>query len=179
MMKREKRLVFLVVFAVLLLGSVSQLAAEFQVDIGINAPYYMGISTDDDDAGEALEWVFLVPDVKFNWLLDQGAVRLGGGVRLWTFIIQSMAYPILTAEADVGPFVFNTNVGGGLFLFFGLYNAIDTGGVFIPELSVAYRFSDSFSVGTGGVFLFAPEVADLSSFAYVGTVFARFTVRPD
>ncbi len=178
-MRNGKRMIFLVVLGVLLLGSVSQLAADFKVDIGVNIPYYVGVTTDDGDAGDALDWVFLVPDVKFNWLHNLGPVRLGGGLRLWTFIIQSMAYPILTAEVDVGPVTFNANAGGGLFLFFGLYNSIDTAGVFVPELSAAYRFTDSFSVGTGGLFVFAPEVQDLSSFAYVGTVFARFTIRPD
>lgn len=178
-MARKKWLVLLVVFTVLLLGSAARLAAEFKIDIGVNVPYYIGVRAEDDDIGDTLDWVFLVPDVKFNWLHDLGPVRLGGGARLWTFIIQSMVYPILTAEADVGPFTFNTNVGGGLFLFFGLYNSIDTAGVVIPELTVAYRFSDRFSVGTGGLLVFAPEVADLSSFGYVGTVFARFTIRPD
>lgn len=178
-MGRKKRLVLVCVMLVLLLGSVMQLQADMQIDIGVNAPYYLGVTTEDDDAGDLLDYLFLFPDVKLNWLYDVGPVRLGGGARLFTVILQSAVYPILTVEADVGPVVLNANVGGGLFLLFGLYTAIETSAVFLPELTAAYRFNDSFSVGTGALFLFAPEVADLSTFAYVGTVFARFTIRPD
>ena len=178
-MRRKKRLVLFCVAPVLLMISVVQLQADMQIDIGVNIPYYMGVKTDEDDVGDTLDWVFLVPDVKLNWFHDTGSVRIGGGARLWTFIIQSVVYPIVSVEADVGPFVLNANVGGGLFLFFGIYSDFQTGAVFLPELSIAYPFSDSFSLGTGGFFLFAPEAADLSSFAYIGTVFARFTIRPD
>jgi hypothetical protein len=164
--------------AVLFLGAAADAVAQFQVDIGINIPYYLGIKTEDDDVGDTLDWVFLVPDVKFNWMHPVGAVKIGGGVRLWTFIIQSVAYPIVSVEADVGPFVLNANAGGGAFLFFGLYSSMQFGSVFIPEVSVAYRFTPGFSAGTGAVLLFAPETADLSSFGYMGTVFARFTIKP-
>lgn len=178
-MNAKKRLVLFWLVMVFVLGAAMQLHADMQIDIGVNVPYYVGIKVDDDGAGDTLDYLFLVPDIKLNWFYDTGLLRLGGGARLWTFIIQSAVYPIVSVEADVGPVVLSANVGGGLFLFFGLYTDLHTAAVFLPELSVAYRFSDRFSVGTGGLFLFAPEVADLSSFAYMGTIFARFTIRPD
>lgn len=177
-MKRKGQLVFLFMCTLMLVGIVGQATAEMQIDIGVNVPYYLGIKAEDDDVGDTLDWVFLLPDVKFNWLHDLGPVRVGGGIRLWTFIIQSVAYPILSVEADVGPVVLNANMGGGAFLFFGLWNSVEFSKVFLPEVSVAYRFTEGFSVGTGALLLFAPEVTDLSSFGYMGTVFARFTIRP-
>ncbi len=177
-MRGKRSLFALVVGSVLLLGGIQEVMAEFQFDIGINVPYVLGVKTEDDNVGDTLDYVFLVPDIKFNYLHPVGPVKLGGGVRLWTFIIQSLAYPILTAEAELGRFVLNANAGGGLFMFFGLYNSLQTGAVFIPEVSAAYRLTPGFSVGTGLLLVFAPEAADISSFGYMGTVFGRFTIRP-
>ncbi len=177
-MRSTKRGVFVVVLLVLLFGGAMNVAAEVQVDIGINVPYYVGVRTDDDDIDEAVRWVFVLPDVKVNWFDEVGPVRIGAGGRLWTLILQSVIYPIVSLEADVGRFVLNTNLGGGLFINFGLYTGMHFAGVFLPEFSAAYRMTDTFSLGTGAMFLFAPEVEDLSSFAYMGTVFGRFTIRP-
>jgi|SRR6056297_2129054 len=160
---------------VILLGAALPAAADSQVDIGLHIPYYIGIDTEDEDAGAALDYAFLVPDLKYNYFLNESGIRLGVGVRLFTVILESMVYPIVTVETDIGQFRLSGHVGGGAFLFFGLFNSIETGQIVLPEVSVAYRFSESFSIGTGAGFFFAPEVGDFNNFAYVGDVFARFT----
>jgi len=160
---------------VILLGAALPAAADSQVDIGLHIPYYIGIETEDEDAGAALDYAFLVPDLKYNYFLNESGIRLGVGVRLFTVILESMVYPIVTVETDIGQFRLSGHVGGGAFLFFGLFNSIETGQIVLPEVSVAYRFSESFSIGTGAGFFFAPEVGDFNNFAYVGDVFARFT----
>ncbi|MDZ7794284.1 MAG: hypothetical protein U5P10_11525 [Spirochaetia bacterium] len=162
---------------VILLGAALPAAADSQVDIGLHIPYYIGVEAADDegDMGAALDYAFLVPDVKYNYFFNESGIKIGVGARLFTIILETMAYPIVTLETDVGPFTLSSHVGGGVFLFFGLYNDINTGQYYLPEVSVAYRFSESFSVGTGAGFFFAPEAADFNNFAYIGDVFARFT----
>ncbi len=165
----------LIGLVLILMGAALPLAADSQVDIGLHIPYYIGVQTEDDDAGAAINYAFLVPDLKYNYFFNESGIRFGVGARMFTIILESMAYPIVTLETDVGPFRFSGHVGGGVFLFFGLLNDIGTGHFYIPEVSVAYRFSESFSVGTGAGFFFAPEAADFNNFAYIGDVFARFT----
>ena len=162
---------------VVLLGAALPAAADSQVDIGLHIPYYIGVEAADDegDAGAALDYAFLVPDLKYNYFFNEGGVKLGVGARLFTVILESFAYPIVTVETDVGPFVLSGHVGGGAFLFFGLYNDFNTANIYMPEATIAYRFSQSFSVGTGAMLFFAPDTADFDNFAYIGHVFARFT----
>ena len=97
---------------------------------------------------------------------------------MWTLVIESAIYPIISLESNLGDFVINANVGGGVFLFFGLYNQFEAAGVFLPELSVAYRLGKKkrFSLGTGVMFVFAPEAVQMDEFAFVGTAFARWTL---
>src|SRR6056297_361798 len=162
---------------VILLGVVLPAAADSQVDIAIHIPYYVGVEAEDAEGmGAALEYIFPVPDFKYNYFFNESGIKLGVGARLFTVILESMAYPIVTLETDVGPFTLSGHVGGGVFLFFGLFNDIGTGHYYIPEVSVAYRFSESFSIGTGAGFFFAPEAADISNFAYIGDLFARFNI---
>lgn len=165
----------IIALVLVMMGAALPLAADSQVDIGLHIPYYIGIETEDEDAGAALDYAFLVPDLKYNYFFNESGIRIGVGARLFTVILESMAYPIVTLETDIGQFRLSGHVGGGVFLFFGLFNDIGTGHYYLPEISVAYRFSESFSIGTGAGFFFAPEAADFNNFAYVGDVFARFT----
>ena len=165
----------IIALVLVLMGAALPLAADSQVDIGLHIPYYIGIETEDEDAGAALDYAFLVPDLKYNYFFNESGIRLGVGARLFTVILESMVYPIVTVETDIGQFRFSGHVGGGAFVFFGLYNDVQTAKIILPEVSVAYRFSDSFSVGTGATLFFAPEAADFNNFAYIGDVFARFT----
>ncbi len=169
------RKITVIALVLVLMGAALPLAADSQVDIGLHIPYYIGIETEDEDAGAALDYAFLVPDLKYNYFFNESGIRVGIGARLFTVILESMAYPIVTVETDIGQFRLSGHVGGGAFLFFGLFNSIETGQIILPEVSVAYRFSESFSIGTGAGFFFAPEVGDFNNFAYVGDVFARFT----
>ena len=167
----------MIAFLIVLIGflGVFPAAADTQVDIGLNIPYIVGIETDDADANEVLDYAFLIPDVKVNYFFNEGGIRLGVGARLFTLILETMAYPILTVEAEFDKLVLSAHAGGGAFLFFGLLNDIAFENIYLPEVTVAYKLGERFSVGTGALLFMAPEVADFSNFAYVGTVFARFT----
>ena len=152
------------------------LAADSQVDIGLHIPYYAGIEVEnEEDAGEALEYLFLLPDLKYNYFFTEQGLKAGIGFRMFTLILESIAYPIITLETDLGPFTLSSHIGGGTFLLFGLFNSFEAGHIYIPEITAAYHLTETFSLGTGAMFLFAPQEADLSNFAYIGHVFARFT----
>ena len=176
-MKNNRNLLRFVVLSAILLIAAAGASAQSQWDIGLNIPYYAGIQTDSGDLGTFSEYLVLLPDVRWNYYFGSEAIHFGAGLRLWTLVLESALYPIISVESYLGDFVLNANFGGGAFLFFGLYNHVDFGAVFLPEVSVAYRLGKKkrFSLGTGVLFLIAPEVGDLDEFAFIGTGFARWT----
>ena len=165
------------IFLAVLIGflAIVPVSADSQVDIGLHIPYRIGIESEDQDFNEAIDYAFLVPDVKWNYFFLDDTLKVGVGARLFTVILESFVYPIVTVEAEMNNFVISAHAGGFAFFFFGLYNDLQTGSILLPEVSVAYRFNDWFSLGTGAMFFFAPETADFNNFAYVGDIFARFT----
>ncbi len=176
-MNKSKKWICLVVFFALFLAVAGQASAQSQWDITLNVPYYVGLKTSEGDVGEFSQYMFLLPDVKWNYFFGPEWLHVGAGLRLWTLVIESAIYPIISLESNLGNFVINANVGGGVFLFFGLLNQFEAAGVFLPEISVAYRLGKKkrFSLGAGAMFAFAPEVADMENFAFIGTAFARWT----
>lgn len=148
--------------------------AESQWDISLSFPYYAGIETDDGGVGEFSDYLFVMPDVKWNYYFGSEQLHFGVGMRLWTLLIESAMYPIVSVESNIGNWVFNANVGGGVFLLFGIVNSLETSSLVIPDISVAYKFGKKkiFSVGTGAMFLLSPEFDGL---AFVGTGFVRAT----
>ena len=181
MSKKSAFILIAVVFFAAAAGSPATppLAADSQVDIGLHIPYYTGIEVEDGedqgDTGQALDYLFLIPDLKYNYFFNEKGIKAGLGFRMFTIIVESIAYPIITLETDLGPFTLSSHIGGGAFLFFGLVNHFEAGNIYLPEITAAYRISESFSLGTGAMFLFAPQEAGLSNFAYLGHVFVRFT----
>jgi hypothetical protein len=173
---KEKLLLLIIVFSLIV---ALPLAADWQTDIGINIPYYIGVGNigeEDESGGEAINYAFLVPDVRVQYYFGTETLRVGPGFRGFTAIIETLAYPIVSVESVLGRFVFNAHVGGGAFLLFGLFNDFAFGSLILPEISAAYRLGERFSIGTGALFITNPGSSfDMDAFAYVGTVFARFT----
>ncbi len=149
-----------------------------QWDIYLHVPYYIGIHTDNDDLGSSLDYAFLVPEVNWHYYFGSDILHLGIGADLFTLILESMAMPSVAVESFMGPLVLNARVSGGAFLFFGLVNDFTTESLFFPEASVAYRFGEkkTFGVGTSIKLMIAPDVADIDNFAYIGTIYARWTL---
>lgn len=166
-----KKIIIIITFLSIYTFSV---AADSQWDISLNVPYYAGIETEVGGIGEFSNYLFLLPEVKWNYYWGSEQFHVGVGMRLFTLLIESAVYPIISLESNVGNFVFNANVGGGIFLLFGVVNSIETSSLIIPDISVAYRFGKKkiFSVGTGATFLISPEFDGL---AFMGTGFVRAT----
>ena len=145
------------VITVLMFGSLAagNLAADVQYDIGLNVPVLMGIKTTEGDAQEVLDYVFVIPDLKVHYFWDADPFRIGVGARAFTVILETLFYPMVTAEIDINMFRLTGSFGGGLFVFFGLWNSIETSSVFIPELTAAYMVNDWFHLGLGTSFILA------------------------
>ncbi len=133
-------------------------AAEWRADIRFDLPWRVGVTFEDPEGGSATESMnvlqeitILLPNVVVGYGTQLGPVAVGVGARLYTLIVQSMVYPVGFAEAGVGPIAINFNVGGGLFGFFGVYNALDAASVAIPDLSVHFKIGRTFRLGLGGM----------------------------
>ncbi len=174
----KRRLLIGVFAAALALGAAAPAFSQAggQTDVTLHVPYRFGIVAEGTDYSTLAQYTFLIPELRMSYYFGNEFFRIGPGVRLLTLIIESMAYPLVSAEMDFDPFVVNANVGGYGFLFFGLINDFQSGNVVIPELSVAYKLNDTIRLGTGAILFMAPEAsADVKDFAYIGTVFVRFS----
>ncbi len=165
---------------ILLILCASALYGELQSDFSLYLPYKLGTEEiDDQSEGSAtlLNYAYVVPDVRVQYYFGGKRARIGPGLRAYTTLIQTSLYPILSIESQLGDFVVNLNTGGGPFLYFGLYNSASLEAVVIPELSIAYRFYDFFSLGAGFLFLSDPTGSlDIGAGAWSSTLFARVSL---
>jgi hypothetical protein len=174
----RKRVLIAVLALVIALAAAMPLFSqgEGQTDITLHIPYKFGIVAEGTDYSAFTQYAFLLPEVRMTYYFGGETVKFGPGVRLLTFIIESMAYPLVSLELDFDPIVLNANIGGYAFVFFGLLNDLQTGQIYLPEVSAAYKLTDTFQVGTGAILFIAPEAASATeNFGYIGTVFARFS----
>lgn len=168
----------IVLIVILGLAVIAPIAADSQVDIGVNVPGWIGVSIDGQRVTEQIPFRIPVPDLMYNYFFEVGPVKLGGGVRIWTLILLTGGYPILSAEFETERLTLNTNLGGLVFGYLTPFpegSGIETGRVFLPEISAAFRFTDWFSMGIAGLGVMVPELTD--DFGYVVNVFGRFRVR--
>jgi hypothetical protein len=177
-----KRKVLVAILAVvLLLGGGAIASAQFRLDANIQVPFYMGINLDTfgGSSGSGLSGgtsigAFLpFPSVEADYQFPLGPVRLGVGLKAYTFIIESIAWPNAFVEVELSPFVIRADVGGGAWLLFGLYNNAAAAAMVIPQLDVSWKIADWFRLGAG-VIAVAPFEA-LSNFGYAVYVSGRFT----
>ena len=168
----------LALIALLLILTAGWAFADSQWDIALNVPYYMGVSTDNGDFGSLTDGFYPVPSVEWHHYFGSETLHFGPGLKLWTLIVETAVYPVVTMESVLGDFVLNASIGGGAFLMLGVYSGVPFESLFLPEISVSYRMGKKkrFSLGAGTVFFIAPGVADLDEFGFAGTALARFTL---
>lgn len=172
-----------VVIAVLILVVAGASAfADWRADIGMDIPWRLGATVQDavgDTQSESLdvlsEFTFLLPEVMIGYEAQVGPLNLGVGGRLFTFILESLVYPVGFAELDAGPVAVNLNVGGGGFLFFGLYNNFHTASLYIPDLSVHAKLGKSLRLGLGAATFLGGETQEV--FPYLIYLSGKFVVR--
>jgi len=152
-----KKMIFLVLIITVLI--VPAAFAQFRIDMAIDVPKAGGFATDGDtelvsEVSDFFnEYTFPIPEAAFLYQYSFGSipVHVGGGLRVFSLILESMAWPIIYAELDLSPFIIHTNVGGLGFMYFGILNGTTTSSLLMPDLHVAYKFGETFRLGLGAM----------------------------
>lgn len=160
-----KRIVLLVAFiAVLAVPAFSQV----RIDLGFDVPLTVGaISgsgvTTSSEVGEFLrDHILPFPEASFYYQFDVGPLKLAPGVRVFTFILESVLWPNFMAELAFDPVFIQAQLGGLIFAVFGLANNIDFGEVLLPDLSIWLGLGKErrFRIGGGVLGMLLPDLSD-------------------
>ncbi|MEE9307465.1 MAG: hypothetical protein V3V57_08110 [Spirochaetia bacterium] len=170
-----KRIVLFAVFiAVLALPAFSQ----FRIDMGVDVPLTVGtISgsgvTTSSDVGQFLgDHILPFPEASLYYQFSVGRLKLAPGVRVFTFILESVLWPNLMAELALDPVFIQAQLGGLIFAVFGLVNDIQFGEVLLPDVSVWIGLGKErrFRLGAGVLGMMLPELSteEMLIIPYVG-----------
>jgi hypothetical protein len=140
--------------------------SQFRIDLGVDVPMTIGVIGNGEistssDAGEFLrEHILPFPEASFYYQFTAGPITLAPGIRCFTFILESVFWPNVMAEMQLGPVFLQGQIGGLLFVGFGLSNQVETGNVLFPDLSVWYGFGKErrFRLGGGVIGLMLPDL---------------------
>jgi hypothetical protein len=158
-----KRIILvLALIAILAFPAFSQL----RLDLGVSVPITIGVIgggefDTSNEAGEFLRSHWLpFPEAGLSYQFSFGPLNLAPGVRAFTFILESVIWPNLLLELAFDPVFVQAQVGGLLFAFFGLYNDVEYGELFFPDLSVWIGLGEErrFRLGVGAIGLYWPEL---------------------
>lgn len=158
-----KRVFLLVAFiAVLAVPAFSQ----FRIDLGFDVPLTVGVIGQGEiqtsnDVGEFLrEHILPFPEASFYYQFEVGPLKLAPGVRVFTFILESVLWPNLMAELQFDRVFIQAQLGGLFFLSFGLANSADYGAVLFPDLSIWVGLGEErrFRLGGGVIGLMLPDL---------------------
>ncbi len=129
--------------------------AQFRIDLGLDIPVRMGVQSSDlttssDSTIDVLDdYTFLLPEATGSYQMSFGPLKVGAGIQLYSFILESIAWPVIYGEIDFSRFVLTAKGGGLGFLVFGLYTNGTTSNVIIPDINLSYRLGKSFRLGIG------------------------------
>jgi hypothetical protein len=169
-----KRIVLLVALVlVLAIPAFAGIRLDLGIDVPVVAGFISGGDVSSSDIGSFLEGhIFPIPEASIYYQFDVGPVHLAPGIRFFTFILQSVFWPNLIAEVELGPVFIEGQLGGLLFGTFGLLTDFEAGKVLIPDLSVWFGLGKKkmFRLGAGVIGLLVPEISsDTMLFAiYLG-----------
>lgn len=158
-----KRIILVAAFtAVLVFPAFSQA----RIDIGVDVPMTIGVIGNGEiqtsnEAGDFLkEHILPFPEASFYYQFSVGPLTLAPGVRCFTFILESVLWPNVMAELELGPVYLQGQLGGLLFAAFGLYSNTDFGNVLLPDLSawVGIGKERRFRLGGGVLGMMLPDL---------------------
>lgn len=153
----KKKIPIVILFSILIAGPAF---SELRVDVGADIPWGIGavISGFSDPSQTSVNvlqnFVFLVPEGNVLYQFPLGPVKLGAGIRAFSLILETIAWPNALAELNLGPVAVDLNLGGGVYFLFGLYNQLSTSSVIVPDLSAYFKIGKTFRVGGGGIFFY-------------------------
>lgn len=165
-------------FAVCLVAAALALpvAAQMRLDIGVDIPKGVGLATTSSvstvqEAAEALSTYWIpVPSAGIYYQFDLGMLKLAAGIRGYSFILASVGWPNLLADVELGPFVIEGQLGGGVFGWYALNQGdLVWGKAFIPDLSawLALGKKKIFRIGGGAFGLYLPELIGSENLPFV------------
>jgi hypothetical protein len=179
-MKTKRLLIMMLLVMVLGSGTVF---AQGRFDIGIKAPLFFGIDGLTDTDGEPIPMsgdvgAFIpIPSAFLGGQLDLAIIKLGVGLQLYSAIIQTVMYPAVYGEVDLGFLVANLTVGGGVFASFGMLGAnVSTAELLIPDLSAHLRLGKIFQIGLGVLGFTGFESTESDIFPYIGYFSAKVSL---
>lgn len=140
--------------------------SQVRVDLGFDVPMTVGTlsSSGVETSGEIGQFLrehwLPFPEASLYYQFKLGPLVLAPGVRMYTFILESVIWPNLMAEVQLGPVFVQGQLGGLFFAYFGLANKTDTGKVLMPDLSVWLGLGKQrrFRVGAGVLGLMASDL---------------------
>ena len=147
-------------FGIIILIVIPAAFAQVRLDLAIDVPWKVGVSsnTDNDtidDSIDVLKTVGTLPfpeaTLAYQYSFDSIPLHIGGGLRVFSWILVSGGWPVVYAELDLSPIVIHANVGGLGFFYFGIVSGTTTSSVLIPDLHIAYKFGDTFRLGLGAM----------------------------
>lgn len=175
----------LILFGIIILMVIPGAFAQFRIDLAIDVPVKIGVSVSDlegESSNESIDVLdfgtFPIPEALFAYQTSLGPVKVGGGIRVFSLILESIAWPQIYTEFDLSPIVIHAGIGGGGFMMFGLYNSIDTASLFIPDMHIAYKFGDTFRLGIGAMGFTGSDIGP-DAFPYVIYLTGRFSILFD
>ncbi len=161
-----------ILVALVLLVAVPAAFSQFRVDIGFNAPISVGFSG-FDLGGEAVDVPSFIPLPfgQISYGLDLGPITVGLGLKAYTLIIESLAWPTLFVELDADPVIITASAGGGLFIFFGAIGSgtLDTH-MFIPDLAAHLKLGRVARLGLGVMTFVGSEDQELFPYILYGSL---------
>jgi hypothetical protein len=141
--------------------------AQLRLDVGIDAPFGIGVVgsgeiEEDNDFGDflAARSFFAVPEVSLYYQFGEGSVKFAPGLRAFSFLVETVLWPNLMMEIALDPVYIQAQFGGLLFVLLGLASGTETGKVFFPDLSVWVGLGKErrFRLGAGVIGLLLPDL---------------------
>ena len=138
--------------------SVPTAFSQFRFEIGASAPvalgYFSGSGGDYSDAISTIEelGILPIPNLALFLQADLGLLKLAAGIRAHSFIIYTLAYPVVQLEMALGPLSIDASMGGYFFGYSaleGLYG-LEQIDYLVPDLSVWLGLGKRKSIRLGG-----------------------------
>lgn len=140
--------------------------SQFRIDLGVDVPMTIGVIGNGEietsnEAGDFLKsHIFPFPEASFYYQFTAGPITLAPGIRCFTFILESVLWPNVMAELQLGPVFLQGQLGGLLFAVFGLYSDAEFGNVLLPDVSawIGLGKERRFRLGGGVLGMMLPDL---------------------
>lgn len=156
-----------VLIAVLATAMVIPAFSQVRLDVGVEIPITVGVISSSGvetagDVGEFLSHPLPFPYANFGYQINAGPLKIVPGIRVFTIVLESILWPNVLVELELGRLSIDAQVGGLAFVVFGLFTDADFGAVVVPDVSVWYGLGKKgqFRLGGGVIGLYVPELTE-------------------